>query len=135
VVTALLASEVQFGLATPTLATEHIKAGKLRALAIAGNTRSASFPEVATVEQALGITNYNVGSWFALAGPAGTPAPIVRRLNAELHKAIAVPEVRARLAALGGDFAAGTPQEMRDRVVRELQIWTATVNDAGIPKQ
>ncbi len=46
-----------------------------------------------------------------------------------------MPEVRARLAALGGDLAAGTPQEMRDRVARELAIWTKTVDDAGIPKQ
>ena len=135
VVTALLAGEVQFGLATPTLAAEHIKAGKLRALAIAGNTRSANAPDVPTVEQALGIANYDVRSWFALAGPAGTPKSAIDRLNAELHKAVAVPEVRARLAALGGDLAAGTPQQMRDRVARELAIWTTTVNEAGIPKQ
>jgi tripartite-type tricarboxylate transporter receptor subunit TctC len=135
VVTALLTGEVQFGLATPTLAAEHIKAGKLRALAIAGNTRSASAPDIPTVEQALGIANYDVRSWFALAGPAGTPKPIVERLNAELRKALTVPEVTARLAALGGDVGATTPQEMRDRVARELQIWTVTVDEAGLPKQ
>lgn len=134
VVTALLASEVQFGLATPTLAAEHIKAGKLRALAIAGNTRSASLPDVPTVEQALGISNYDVRSWFALAGPAGMQKPVVERLNAELRKAVAVPEVRARLAVLG-ELVPGTPQEMRDRVARELAVWTKTVDDAGIPKQ
>ena len=63
------------------------------------------------------------------------PKPIVDRLNAEVHKAVAAPEVRARLAGMGGEPAAGTPGEMRDRVARELATWTKTVEDANIPKQ
>ena len=97
VVTALLAGEVQFGLATPTLIDGHMRAGTLRTLAVAGNTRSVGAPGIPTVEQAAGIANYDVRSWFALAAPAGTPKPIVDRLNAELRKAMAVPEVRAVL--------------------------------------
>ena len=135
VVTALLASEVQFALATPTLTLENVKAGKLRALAVAGNSRAAALPDVPTVEQAAGMQGYDVRTWFAMAGPAGMPKPVVDRLNAELRKAVAVPEVRARLAGIGGEPAAGSPQEMRDRVARELAIWTKTVDDAGIPKQ
>jgi tripartite-type tricarboxylate transporter receptor subunit TctC len=135
VVTALLASEVQFALATPTLTIENVRAGKLRALAVAGNTRYSGMPDVPTVEQAAGIANYDVRTWFAMAGPAGMPKPVVDRLNAELRKAVGVPEVRARLAGIGGEPAAGSPQEMRERVARELAIWTKTVEDAGIPKQ
>jgi tripartite-type tricarboxylate transporter receptor subunit TctC len=135
VVTALLASEVQFALATPTLTLENVKAGKLRALAVAGNSRAAALPDVPTVEQAAGIQGYDVRTWFAMAGPSGMPKPVVERLNAELRKAMAVPEVRTRLAGIGGEPAAGTPQEMRERVARELAVWTKAVEDAGIPKQ
>ena len=135
VITALLAGEIQFALATPTLTIENVKAGKLRALAVASNTRSSSLPDVPTVDQTLGIAGYDVSTWFAMAGPAGMPKPVVDRLNTELRKAVVMPEVRARLAGIGGEPAAGTPDEMRDRVARELATWTKTVDDAGIAKQ
>ena len=135
VITALLAGEVQFALATPTLTLENVKAGKLRAIAVAGNTRAAALPDVPTVEQALGIANYRREHLVRHGRPAGMPKPVLDRLNAELRKAVAVPEVRARLAGIGGEPAAGTPAEMRDRVTRELQIWTTTVDAAGIAKQ
>jgi tripartite-type tricarboxylate transporter receptor subunit TctC len=134
-VTALLAGEVQFALATPTLIVENIKAGKLRALATTADTRWSGLPNVPTVEQALGLQGYDVRTWFGLAGPAGLPAPIIDRLNAELRKAVAVPEVRDRLAGIGGELAPTTPADMRERVARELAIWTRTVDEGGIPKQ
>ena len=64
-----------------------------------------------------------------MAAPAGTPKPIIDRLNAEVRKAVDVPEVKARLAGMGGSPAAGSPQEMRDRVARELATWTKTVDE------
>ena len=75
------------------------------------------------------------GSWFAMAGPAGLSKPMLDRLNAEVRKAVALPDVSARLASLGGEPAAGSSAEMHDRVARELQMWSATVDKAGIPKQ
>jgi tripartite-type tricarboxylate transporter receptor subunit TctC len=135
VIAALLAGEVQFALATPTQTIENVKAGKLRALAVASNVRAAAMPDMPTFEQALGIKDYDVRTWFALAGPAGMPKPVLERLNAAVRKAVAVPEVRARLVSLGGEPAAGSPEEMRDRVAHELATWTATVEQAGIPKQ
>ena len=133
--TAILAGEIQFALATPTQAIANVTGGKLRALAITSNTRHAELSDVPTVEQSLGVQNYDVRSWFALAGPAGMPKPVVARLNAEVHRALAMPEVRQRFMAVGSEPAASTPQEMRDRVAREAQLWTKTVDDAGIPKQ
>jgi tripartite-type tricarboxylate transporter receptor subunit TctC len=135
VVTALLASEVQFALATPTLTLQNVRAGKLRALAVASNTRATALPDLPTAEQAAGMAYYDVRTWFAMAGPASLPKPVVDRLNAELRKTVAVPEVRARLAGIGGEPAAGSSQEMRERVARELAVWTKTVNDAGFPKE
>jgi tripartite-type tricarboxylate transporter receptor subunit TctC len=136
-VTALLAGEVQFGLATPTLMLENVRTGKLRALAVTTHARSAKLPDVPTVGQALGQTagNYDVGTWFGIAGPAGMPPSVVARLNGAVKKAVALPEVQARLAGIGGEIAATTPDEMRDRVARELQTWTETVRDAQIERQ
>jgi tripartite-type tricarboxylate transporter receptor subunit TctC len=134
VIAALLASEVQFALAVPTQAIANAKAGKLRALAVTANTRHPGLPDVPTVEQALGIQNYDLRSWFAMAAPAGLPKLILARLNAELHKAVASPDVQKRLTAMGGEPAPGTPEAMRERVARELAVWTKTVEDAGIPK-
>ena len=135
IITALLANEIYFSIVTPTQAIENIKAGKFRALATTANTRDPKMPDVPTVEQTLGITGFDVRSWFAMAAPAGLPKFVADRLNAEVRKAVELPEVRARLVAMGGEPAAGTPQAMRDRVARELATWTKIVDDAAIPKQ
>ena len=135
IITALLANEIQFSIVTPTQAIENVKAGKFRALATTANTRDDRMPDVPTVDQALGISGFDVRSWFAMAAPAGTPKPIVERLNAEVRKAVDLPEVKSRLAGMGGTPAAGSPQEMRERVARELATWTKTVEEAGVQKQ
>jgi tripartite-type tricarboxylate transporter receptor subunit TctC len=126
---------VQFGLATPTLVVDNTKTGKLRALATTADMRWSGLPEVPTVEQALDLQGYDVRTWFSLAGPTGLPRPIVDRLNAELRKVVALPGVRDRLAGIGGELAPTTPAEMRERVARELAMWTRTVGEAGIPRQ
>jgi len=135
IITALLASEIHFSIVTPTQAIENVKAGKFRALAVTSNTRYAGMPDVPTVEQTLGIKDFDLRSWFGMAAPAGTPKPIVERLNAEVRKAVEAPEVKARLSAMGGEIAAGTSDAMRERVARELATWTKTVEEAGIEKQ
>ena len=86
IITALLANEIHFSIVTPTQAIENVKAGKFRALAVTSNTRYAGMPEVPTVEQTLGIKDFDLRSWFGMAAPAGTPKPIVDRLNAEVRK-------------------------------------------------
>jgi tripartite-type tricarboxylate transporter receptor subunit TctC len=134
-VAALLAGEVEFALATPTQVIANVQAGKLRALAVTANVRANALPDIPTVEQALGVKDYDVRTWFGLAGPAGMPKPILERLNAEVRKAVAVPEVKSRLEAIGGNVAATTPADLRERVARELAMWTRTVETAGIAKQ
>jgi tripartite-type tricarboxylate transporter receptor subunit TctC len=134
-VTAALGGEVQFTFATPTLVVGNVEAGKLRALATTANARFAGLPQVPTLEQALDIAAFDVGTWFGLAGPAGMSRSIVARLNAQVREALADPQVRARLQDIGGEIQATTPEEMHDRVARELRVWTRTVEEAGIPKQ
>jgi tripartite-type tricarboxylate transporter receptor subunit TctC len=134
-INALLGDQVQFTLATPTQAIGNVQAGKMRALAVTGNTRMPSLPNVPTVQEAIGLADFDVRTWFGLAAPAGVPRTIIDRLNAEVLRAVAVPEVRARLEQMGGEVRPSTPQEFRDRIARELAMWIKVVDEAKLPKQ
>jgi tripartite-type tricarboxylate transporter receptor subunit TctC len=134
VINALLGGEVDFAFATPTQVISNVEAGKFRALATTSAVRSPKLPNVPTVQEAIALQDYDLQTWFALAGPERLPRPIVDRLNAELRKALATPEVSKGLEAIGV-LNPTTPEEMRDRVARELQTWTKIVDEAKIPKQ
>ena len=134
VITALLAGEIDFAFATPTQVIGNVQEGKFRALATTADTRSQKLPDVPTVQEALALDGFNLQTWFALAGPERLPRPIVDRLNAELRKALTVPAVSKGLEAIG-DLRPTTPEEMRDRVARELATWVKIVDEAKIPKQ
>ncbi len=132
--TALLAGDVPFIIAPPTAVLANIKAGKLRALAATGPQRWPGLPDVPTVAEQ-GVAGYDVRSWAGLMAPAGTPRPVIDRLNAELQKALQVAGVKARLEEMGGEARGSTPEEMRTMVAAETQKWTQVVNEAKIPKQ
>jgi tripartite-type tricarboxylate transporter receptor subunit TctC len=134
VINALLGGEVDFAFATPTQVISNVEAGKFRALATTSAVRSPKLPDVPTVQEALDLKDFDLQTWFALAGPEGLPRPIVDRLNAELRKALATPEVSKGLEAIG-ELQPTTPEEMRDRVASELRTWTKIVDEAKIPKQ
>ena len=131
----LLGDQVQFTLATPTQAIGNIQGGKLRALAVTGNTRMRQLANVPTMEEATGFKDFDVRTWFGLAAPAGLPRPIVDRLNAEVRKVVADPSVAARLEQIGGEASSSSPQEFRDRIAREWQMWIKVVDDIKLPKQ
>jgi len=135
VINALLGGEIDFAFATPTQVIANVAAGKFRALATTAASRAAQLPSVPTLQEALGIKDFDVRTWFALAGPAGLPAPIVARLNEELRKALASAEVRKGLETIGGELAPSMPADMRGRVARELAAWSRIVEEAQIPKQ
>jgi tripartite-type tricarboxylate transporter receptor subunit TctC len=133
-ITAQLGGEIPLVVATPTVAVAQVKAGKLKVLATSGNTRWAGMPDVPTADEA-GVPEFDVRSWVGLAAPAGTPRAIIERLNAEVQRAIQVPEVKARLEAFGGEAKGSTPQEMKERVVFEVARWKKVIADAKIPQQ
>lgn len=130
-ITALLQGDIDFIAATSGPISARVRAGEFRALAVTGKTRWRDFPAVPTVEEQ-GIPGFEVISWSGLAGPAKLPAPIVERLNAELRRAIAVPDVKAKLEAMGGDPRATTPAEMRALVASQLATWTRLAKEANI---
>jgi tripartite-type tricarboxylate transporter receptor subunit TctC len=135
VINALLGGEIDFAFATPTQVIANVEAGKFRALATTASVRSPHLANVLTLQEALALKDFDVRTWFALAGPAGLPAPIVAQLNAELRKAVANADVRKGLESIGGEAAATTPAEMRARVAAELATWIRIVDEAKIPKQ
>lgn len=132
--TALLAGDIPMIIAPPTAVMPNIRGGKLRAIAVTGPARWPGLPDVPTVAEQ-GVAGYDVRSWAGLMAPAGTPRPIIDRLNAELLKALQVPSVRTRLEEMGGEARGSTPEEMRAMVAAETQKWTQVVADAKIPKQ
>lgn len=134
-IAALLGGDVDFVLAPPTAVLPHIRAGKLRAVAISGSSRWSALPDVPTVAEQ-GVRDYEVRSWTALLAPAGTPAAVVTRLNAAVRTALSDPAVRQKLEeATGGDVRASTPKELADQISSDVRRWSQLVKDAGIQKE
>jgi tripartite-type tricarboxylate transporter receptor subunit TctC len=111
-----------------------IKSGALRPLAVTAAKRFPGLADVPTVMEA-GVPGYDVASWNAMAAPAKTPRSVVERVNQELRKALAAPEVQKRLGELGVDARTSTPEELRQFFIAESQRWTRVVEAAKIPKQ
>lgn len=132
--TALLAGDIPMIIAPPTAVMANIKAGKLRAIAATGPQRWSLLPDVPTVAEQ-GVAGYDVQSWAGLMAPAGTPRPIVDRLNAEVQKALLVPALKTRLEEMGGEAKGSTPEEMKAMVASQTEKWIQVVADAKIPKQ
>jgi tripartite-type tricarboxylate transporter receptor subunit TctC len=112
-------------------APQHIKAGRIRALAIGSARRSSAMPDLPTMQEA-GVAGFDYSAWAGFLAPAGTPAPIVQKVNADLAKVLALPEVRDKLTALGFELAPGTPAEFGDMIKRELAKVAKVVKEAGI---
>ena len=109
----------------------HIRAGKLRAIAVTTRTRTPLMPELPTVEES-GYAPYDLAGWGAVFAPAGTPPDIVARLSASIRAALARPEMRERFLSLGLEPAAGSPEELGAFLRAELVKWEKLVKDAGI---
>jgi len=127
----LMSGEVQLMFGTLVAILPHIKAGRLRALAVTGRNRSALLPEVPTLAES-GLPGYEAGSWYGILAPAGTPGAIVARLNAEINNAIRQPEVRERLAAEGAEVLGGTPGDFASHIKAELSRMGKLMREAGI---
>jgi tripartite-type tricarboxylate transporter receptor subunit TctC len=122
-VTALLSGEINMMIMPPTTAIQHIKSGKLKALAYTGATRWAEMPNVPTMVEA-GVPRYRYDNfWHALFAPRGTPGAIVTRLSNEVKRAVQVPEVAKALVAAGYDPVGDTPEEFRKFFMEELDRW------------
>ena len=111
-------------------AAPHIKAGKVRALAVSGEQRSASFPDVPTMKES-GYPELISYSWFGLSAPAGTPAPIIERIAREMQVVLKLPDVVKRWEEIGAESSTKTPAEYGAFVKAELEKWTPVVKASG----
>jgi tripartite-type tricarboxylate transporter receptor subunit TctC len=109
----------------------HVQTKKLILLAVTGATRSSFVPDTPTIAES-GVPGYEVTAWNALFAPAGTPAPIITRLNALARQGLAHPDSKAVMEAQGLDATPSTPQELGDMVKKELVKWARVIKSAGI---
>ena len=130
-ITGLLQGDTDFIAVTTGPISPRIRSGEFRALAVTSKTRWPDFPDLPTVAEQ-GISGFEVISWTGLAGPAKLPTPVADRLNAELRRAIAVPDIKSKLEAMGGEARATTPAEMRALVASQYATWLKLANEANI---
>jgi tripartite-type tricarboxylate transporter receptor subunit TctC len=128
--TDVIAGQVQLMFATSASVIPFIQAGRLRALAVTTARRSASVPDLPTVAEA-GVPGFEAITWHGVVVPAATPAPLVERLNRDIVSALAQPDLRERLAALGAEVRAGTPREFADYIASEIPKWSKVVRESG----
>jgi tripartite-type tricarboxylate transporter receptor subunit TctC len=130
-ITDLLGGQIQVVFADVGLVTAHLKAGRLRGLAITSATRSSMLPDLPTVSES-GVPGYAAGTWYGVFAPAGTPGAIVARLSEEVRRALALPEVRAALVAQGVEAAGNSPEQYAAFLREEYAKWGRVIAEAGI---
>jgi tripartite-type tricarboxylate transporter receptor subunit TctC len=123
--------QVAFQFDSITWTVPQARAGKLRALAVTGPTRSPLAPDLPTVAES-GLPGFEGITWFGFVAPAATPPDALARLGAELSRALANPEVREKLAAQGAEAATGQPQELSRLMREDGAKWAKVIRDAGV---
>jgi tripartite-type tricarboxylate transporter receptor subunit TctC len=126
----LLGGQVQLMFDNLPSALPHIKAGKLKALAVTSATRAAALPDVPTIHES-GVPGFEAASWFGLLAPAGTPPDVVNKINAEVAKWLATPDGKEKLAAVGANAAGGSPDAFAKHIAAETAKWAKVVKDSG----
>ena len=128
-ITDLLAGQVEVNFGAMPASIEHIRAGKLRALAVTTATRSEALPDIPTVGEF--VPGYEASSWWGVGAPKNTPADIVATLNKEINAGLADPKIKARLADLGGTVIAGSPADFGKLIADETEKWAKVVKFSG----
>jgi tripartite-type tricarboxylate transporter receptor subunit TctC len=130
-VTDTIAGQTDLFISPLATALPHVKAGKLRAIAVASRERSAAAPDIPTVAES-GVADYEVVLWVGLAGPKGLPRPIVDRINTEVTMALNSRETGERLRADGASPAGGTPEQFLATIKKEIELWREVAREAGV---
>ena len=133
-ITALRGGEIDVAVEILGPVMSQISSKTVRALAVMGDRRSETMPEVPTVQER-GIPDFSVTSWNALAVPAKTPKDVIARLNKEVNAAVNAPAVKQRLAAMGVDARSSTPEQLQHLLAGEIKRWSDVIRRAKIEKQ
>ena len=127
----VIAGQIQMTFASMVSALPHVKAGRLRALGVTSEKRSSALPQLPTISEA-GVKGYHTGSWYGALAPAGTPADIVGKLNAEFARVMKQPEMKARMAGEGAEPIAGTPAQFASYLEGEIRKWGKIIRESGL---
>ena len=128
--TDLMGGQVQIMFDNLPSSLPHIKAGKLRAIAVTSLTRAPALPDVPTISES-GLPGFEASSWFGILAPSGTPPAIVTRLNTEINKWLQTPEAKEQLLAQGAQAAGGTPEQFAAHIRSETDKWAKVVKASG----
>lgn len=126
----LLGGQVDIMFDNMPSALPHVREGKLKALAVTPSERSQAAPELPTIAEA-GVEGYSAAAWFGLLAPAGTPQDVVNKLNAEMVKILAMPDVKERLAGQGAEAVSTSPEEFAEYIKAEQKKWADVVKASG----
>jgi tripartite-type tricarboxylate transporter receptor subunit TctC len=129
--TDLLAGSIEVGFPAIYSALPHVRANRLRAIAVTLPARSPAIPELPTLAEA-GVRGVEVVSWYALAAPAGTSRPVIDRLSTEIGNVVRHPDMVKRLRAEGSEAVASTPSELRAVIATDREKWSRVIKEAGI---
>lgn len=127
----LLGGQIPIMFVTGQLGLAHVKSGRLRALGVSSATRMSLLPDVPTIAES-GYPGFELYDWEGVIVPAGTPAPIIARLNGEINRIVNMPEVSERMSSLGASAGGSTPEQLAERIKTELAKWAKVVKSAGI---
>jgi tripartite-type tricarboxylate transporter receptor subunit TctC len=130
VMTDLIAGQVQVSFIGLSVAIEHIKSSKLRALAVTAATRSDVLPNIPTVIEF--VPGYEASAWFGIGAPKNTPTEIVDKLNNEINAAFADPRIKARIAELGATTLPGSPADFGQFIADETEKWGKVIRAANV---
>ena len=130
----VVAGQIQSTISTPAVSLPLVKAGRLKILAAAVPKRSKSLPDVPTFAEG-GVPDVNVSNWYSIISVGGTPKPVIKRLNDEIQKALASPEMAERLAVSGLEAGGNTPEQFRKKIEDELTRWARVIKDAEIKQE
>ena len=126
----LLAGQIDYAF-DPGIGLNQVRAGKLKLLAVGSPHRSSQFPDVPTLDEA-GLRGFDADTVFGFYAPAGTPPEVVAQLNTQINRALALPAVKERIAAIGGEPAPGTPADFQRRAAADSQRFGALIRERGI---
>ncbi|WP_456280878.1 tripartite tricarboxylate transporter substrate binding protein [Cupriavidus sp. JZ107] len=126
-----IAGQVNMSFPVLSAAQQQVQAGKLRAIGVTGPKRSALMPDVPTIAEA-GLPGYAFETWFMVFAPAGTPQPVIAKLNAALNTALNAPALKARMVREGFDPMPTTPEQARARLAKEMPLWAKLIKERGI---
>ena len=129
--TDLLAGQLQLSFSSVPTALPHIKSGRLRALAVTLLARSATLPDLPTVQEAAGLKGFEISLWQGIVAPAATPRAIVLKLNQQIAASLRTPDLKNKLTAQGMEVVGNSPEQFAAYIRDEIEKWTKVVKSSG----